>query len=66
MTPSPGLEISHLATHEKIKNEKGIMGSPGENMIHYIYDIYIYCLNKKLKDLTKRPEEVGIYLEPGI
>ena len=53
----------YLSTHEKMKSKMGLWVHLGK-----IYNIiYIKCcLNKKLKDLTKHPEEVGVNLYPGI
>ena len=41
------------------------MGSPGEKH-NTLYILNTVLIKSKLKDLTKHPEEVGIYLDPGI
>ena len=55
----------YLATHENMKTNYGIMGSPGETR-NTLYISNTVLIKLKVKDFTKHPEEVGVYLDPGI
>ena len=65
MTTNPGLgNLIIFATHEKMKTRNEIMGSPGSTH-NTLYILNAVLIKSMLKDLTKHPEEVGVYLDPG-